>query len=67
MVNKSLKNQAKNNVMEKLIKLTEKFPNKPWDWEELSNNENLTIEVIEKYIDKPWNWKKFSQNPNITM
>ena len=58
MEKQSLEYQAKNNVMEKLIKLTEKYPDKNWDWNRISNNPNITIEVIEKYPDKPWDWNK---------
>ena len=34
----SLENQAKNIVMEKLIKLTEKYPDKDWDWKIISRH-----------------------------
>ena len=43
-----MEQQAKNIVMEKLIKLIEKYPNKPWNWYRISHNSNLTIEMIEK-------------------
>ena len=39
--------QAKNIVFERLIKLTEKYPDKDWDWGELSFNCNFTFEVRE--------------------
>ena len=62
-----MENQVKNNVMEKLLKLIEKYPDKPWDWYIISKNTNLTMEIIEKYPNKPWDWRCISQNPNITM
>ena len=49
------------------MEIIEKYPTKPWDWEEISCNPNLTMEIIEKYPDKNWNWKGISVNPNITM
>ena len=54
--------QARNIVFERLIKLTEKYPDKDWDWGDLSFNCNFTIEMINKYSDKPWNWE-LSQHP----
>ena len=47
--------------------LLEKYPNKPWDWDDISRNPNITMEIIEKYPDKPWNWSYISSNQNITM
>lgn len=32
----------------------EKYIDKPWNWTELSYNQNITSEFIEKHIDKPW-------------
>ena len=40
---------------------------KPWDWDWISRNPNLTMEMINANPDKPWNWYYISQNPNITM
>ena len=37
----------------------EKYPNKPWNWYEISSNPNITMEFVEKYPDKPWNWSGF--------
>ena len=50
-----------------LWKFIEKYPNKPWDWDYISKNPNITMEIIEKYPNKPWDWCLISQNPNITM
>ena len=49
------------NILEYLL---EKYPDKPWDFERISNNSNITIEIIEKYPNKPWNWCYISRNPN---
>ena len=54
-------------VGEKIIKLTEKYPDKKWRWYRLSNNPNITMDIIEKYPDKPWVWDIISENPNITI
>ena len=47
--------------------LLEKYPNKPWNWEWISYNPNITMEFIEKYPNKPWDWHWMSHNPNINM
>jgi hypothetical protein len=47
--------------------MIEKNPDKPWDWEYISCNPNLTMEMIEKNPDKPWDWNDISLNPTITM
>ena len=33
--------------------IIEKYPNKRWEWYELSRNPNITMDIIEKYPDKP--------------
>ena len=47
--------------------LLEKYPEKPWRWDWISRNLNITMEIIEKHPEKPWNWWGMSRNPNITM
>jgi hypothetical protein len=49
-----------------LHKLITKFPDKPWNWECLSNNPNTTIDMVLANSDKPWRWSYLSENPNIT-
>jgi hypothetical protein len=39
-----------------LVKLLEKYPDKPWNWGFISKNPNLTIEFVENNPDKPWDW-----------
>ena len=34
----------------------EKYPDKPWNWNWISQNPNITMEMIEKYPEKPWDW-----------
>ena len=41
-------------------------PDKPWNWEWISKNPNITMDIIRENPDKPWNWYCISQNPNIT-
>ena len=54
--------------LQKLTHIIEKYPNKPWNWEFISRNKNITMEDIEKYPDKPWFWKYgISKNRNITI
>jgi len=40
----------------------EKHIDKPWDWDDLSRNPNISMEFIEKYPDKPWVWTGLSRN-----
>jgi len=35
---------------------------KPWDWEWISGNPNLTMDFIDAHPDKPWDWRRVSQN-----
>ena len=50
-----------------LEKLLIKYPDKPWDWEQISANPNLTLDLIDAHPDKPWYWYWISLNPNCTM
>ena len=52
----SLENETKNNVMEKFIKLFEKYPDKDWDWDAISEHDNLEIDFINKFPDKFLKW-----------
>ena len=47
--------------------LLEKYPDKHWNFNNISHNPNITMEIIEKYPEKPWDWDGISMNPNITM
>lgn len=40
---------------------------KPWNWQCLSINPNITIDHILKYPNLPWVWFELSRNPNITI
>ncbi len=42
-------------------------PDKPWCWDGISRNPNLTMEMINANPDKPWDWDEISRNSNITM
>ena len=35
---------------------------KPWNWDWLSANPNVTWEIVEAYPDKPWDWFALSRN-----
>lgn len=50
-----------------LIKLLKHFPDKPWDWSDLSSNPNINISFVKENLDKPWNWFKLSSNTGITL
>ncbi len=49
-----------------LIKLLEKYPNKPWRWTAVSYNCNITFEYVITHLNLPWNWNALSQHKNIT-
>ena len=40
---------------------------KPWDWDGISCNPNITMAEIKANPDKQWRWDWISGNPNITM
>ena len=54
-------------MMNPLLYLLEKYPEKPWNWHCISSNPNLTMKYIEKHPKKPWGWYGISSNPNLTM
>jgi len=43
------------------------FPDKPWDWDELSKNPAITWEFIDEFIDKPWCFEYLSRHPDLTI
>jgi hypothetical protein len=49
------------------MEFIEKHPEKPWDWESISDNPNITMEIIEAHPEEHWDWVSISMNPNITM
>jgi hypothetical protein len=38
------------------INFIDRHPDKPWDWNGISRNPNITTDFIDKYPDKPWDW-----------
>lgn len=49
------------------MEMIERYPDKEWNWNEISMNPNITMKDIERHIKKPWNWFWITQNPNITV
>ena len=47
--------------------LVKKYPDKTWDWSDLSENSNIKMKDVLENPDKPWVWYWLSRNPNITM
>jgi len=47
--------------------IVEKYHNKPWSWNALSRNPNITMDDVEQYPNAPWSWNELSRNPSITM
>jgi hypothetical protein len=46
--------------------LFEKYHEKPWDYDLLSGNPNITLRDVLNHPEKPWNWYFISKNPSIT-
>lgn len=52
--------------------IVKRFPNKPWNWDEIIDNPNFTIDLLDEIppiaennpYGKPWNWKKIIINCN---
>ena len=36
-----------------------------WDWDAISEHQNVTLDMIVEHIDFPWKWKIISENKNI--
>ena len=47
--------------------LINKYPDKQWDWYQLSRNPNITIQDILSRPDKQWDWACLSRYANITI
>ncbi len=45
-----------------LQRLILEFPDKPWDWDGLSRNPNITMKFVNSNPDKPWGWEWLSLN-----
>lgn len=43
----------------------QKYPDKPWNWDDLSKNCNVDLEWLQEFPDKPWNWRLLSQCRNF--
>ena len=50
----------------RLIDIVNKFPDKYWNWNNLSCNSSITFDDVLSNPDKPWNWYFLSSNSNIT-
>ena len=38
-----------------------------WNWYDISQNPNITMEMVNADPTKPWEWNAISYNPNLTM
>jgi hypothetical protein len=59
--------RARAPIMNELCKLLQHFPDKPWDWNCLSENPNINMEFALSHSCDSWNWDCLSKNPSITM
>jgi hypothetical protein len=52
--------------MNQIFTLIAAFPNKPWDWNEISRRSDISFEYVFTHLhDHPWNWLELSVNPRI--
>ena len=58
--------RKKRAVNETPIDFILKYPDKNWDWSQLSDNLNINISFILKNLHKNWCWKKVSLRPDLT-
>jgi hypothetical protein len=49
------------------MEMIQAHPEKPWNWNRISANPNVTMEMIQAHPEKPWDWDFISDNPNLTM
>jgi hypothetical protein len=52
--------------MNELQYLVEQYPNKQWNWYDLSYIHSITYDFVEKHFDKPWHWYKLSCNTFVS-
>lgn len=50
-----------------LVRLLKQFPDKSWDWAELSCNPNIAVSWIKENLNLPWAWPSVCANPTLTM
>ncbi len=53
-------------MLNHLYILYQLYPDKKWDWYEISSNPNITWDIVCTSFNKIWNWSAISRNPNIT-
>lgn len=60
--------QKRYQVYNQLWSLIELYPDKPWDWSQISANPSTTIDIINKHATIiAWYWSSISMNKSITM
>ena len=43
------------------------YPDKRWNWDQLSRNPSITISDVKAHPNNPWNWDPLSGNLGITI
>jgi hypothetical protein len=52
--------------MDAIFSLIHAFPDKPWEWIEISRRNDITFEYVLSHLhDHPWEWRYLSLNPRI--
>ena len=62
IMDKVIERKTKQIMSGKFIKFINENPEKPWSWDCISRNPNITWDIIEANPEKPWNWKGISYN-----
>ena len=52
----------KERFCEEFFKFIQTNPDKPWDWELLSENPSISWKSVQENPDKPWNWQELGNN-----
>ena len=58
-----LSKKINNKISNKWFQFILENPNKPWNWNSISQNPNITMDIIRENPDKPWDWEYISRNP----
>ena len=40
-------------------------PDRPWDWNGLSRNKNITMKDVLDNLDRPWDWYRISRRISL--
>jgi hypothetical protein len=44
------------------VQYLRKYSDKPWDWDEIHENPNITMDIIQEHSEQPWNLNEIHDN-----